>query len=379
MYDVLIKGGRVIDPSQALDQIADVAFENGKVADLAPAIPAEQARRVVDATDRVVTPGLIDLHTHVYWGGTSLGIDADTIARRSGTTTFVDAGSSGPGNFLGFRRHVIERSKARILAYLNISFAGIYAFSEDVMIGECVDIRLCEPREVVRVAREHVDLMVGVKVRIGKIASGNNGVGPLDLARQAADELQLPIMTHLDHPPPTHAEVMPRLQKGDVLTHCFRPFPNAPIVGEHDIRAEVKAARERGVVFDIGHGKGSFGFATAKAMLSEGFRPDVISSDVHTLCIDGPAFDVLVTMSKFVCLGLPLDDVIRAATVAPAAAINRPELGTLRPGSPGDAAVLEQRHGSFDYVDVVGETMTGDQRLFCDGIVVGGQWWPNEG
>ena len=128
-------------------------------------------------------PGLIDLHTHVYWGGTSLGVDADAFARRSGTTTFIDAGSAGPGNFLGFRRHVMERSRARILAYLNISFAGIFGFSRNVMVGECRDIMLCDAREAVASAREHRDRIVGMKVRVGRIASGSNGVAPLDIAQ----------------------------------------------------------------------------------------------------------------------------------------------------------------------------------------------------
>jgi dihydroorotase len=377
MFDVLIKGGRVVDPGQGLDRVADLGFRDGKVRAIEPDLPADNARSLVDATDRIVTPGLIDLHTHVYWGGTSIGIEADSIARRSGTTTFIDAGTAGPANFLGFRRHVIEHSRARILAYLNISFAGIYAFSAKVMVGECADLRLCDPGEVVRVAAEHRDLMVGVKVRIGKTASDGQA-GPFHLARQAADELSLPLMTHLDMPPPTHEDVAPKLKKGDILTHCFRPFPNAPIIGEKQIRAEVKLARERGVVFDIGHGKGSFGFDTARAMLKEGFRPDVISSDVHTLCVDGPAHDLLVTMSKFLCLGLSLEEIVTMATVGPAAAINRPELGTLEVGSIGDASVLEQRQGSFDYEDATGQVMIGEQRLFCDGVVIGGQWWPNQ-
>ena len=376
MADLLIKGGRVLDPSQGIDGPADVLLADGRVAAVEPGIPADRARAVVDATDRLVVPGLIDLHTHVYWGGTSLGVDADALARQSGTTTFVDAGSAGAGNFLGFRRHVIERAKVRILAYLNISYAGIFGFSRNVMVGECSDIRLCDAREAVSAAREHLDLLVGMKVRVGRVAGGNSGVAPLDLALEAADALQLPVMTHIDFPPPSRREVVPRLRRGDVLTHCFRPFPNAPIGGDRAIRAEITAARERGVVFDIGHGMGSFDFDVARGMLAEGFVPDVISSDVHALCIDGPAFDLLVTMSKFLCLGLPLAEVIRLATSGPARAIGRDDLGTLRPGAVGDAAVLDLRRGAFDYVDVLGQTMTGDRRLFCDGVAIGGRWWP---
>ncbi|MGI9505816.1 MAG: amidohydrolase/deacetylase family metallohydrolase, partial [Geminicoccaceae bacterium] len=162
------------------------------------------------------------------------------------------------------------------------------------------------------------------------------------------------------------------------LTHCFRPFPNAPIISEREIKAEVLAARKRGVVFDIGHGMGSFSYDTAQAMMREGFMPDVISSDVHSLCVDGPAYDLLVTMSKFVCLDMPLPDIIKAATFAPAAAINHPDLGTLTPGTIGDASILELRKGRFDYVDSTGKPMAGDRRLFCDGVIIDGIWWPND-
>ncbi len=376
--DVLIKGGRVVDPGQDIDRVADVAFADGKVLRIDDDIVPDNTKSLVDATGKIVTPGLIDLHTHVYWGGTSIGIEADGIARRAGTTTFVDAGTAGPANFLGFRRHVIEHSRARILAFMNISFAGIYAFSAKVMVGECDDIRLCDPAEVVRVTRDHLDLAVGVKVRVGKIASGADAA-PYGLARIAADELSLPVMTHLDLPPPTHADVVPTMKPGDILTHCFRPFPNAPIISESQIKEEVLAARERGVVFDIGHGMGSFSYDTARAMMREGFMPDVISSDVHSLCVDGPAYDLLVTLSKFVCLDMPLLEIIRAATVAPAAAINRPELGTLTPGTVGDASLLELRQGRFDYVDSTGKSVAGDRKLFCDGVVIDGAWWPNDG
>jgi len=379
MLDLVIRRGRIVDPSQGLDRVADIGFADGKVAAIEPDLPTDQAREVVDARDRIVVPGLIDLHSHVYWGGTSLGVDADRLARRCGATTFVDAGSAGPGNFLGFREHVIERSRVRILAYLNVSFAGIFAFSRAVMVGENLDIRLCDAREALASAREHLDLLIGMKVRVGRITSGGNGVGPLDVAIEVADELQRPVMAHLDHPPPSRRQVVDRLRRGDVLTHCFRPFPNAPIRAGGPIHPEILAARERGVVFDIGHGQGSFGFETTRGMLAAGFMPDVISSDVHALCIDGPAYDLLVTMSKFVSLGVPLEEVIRAATASPATVIGRPELGTLRPGAVGDAALLELRHGQFDFVDVLGQPMTGEQRLFCHGVAIAGRWWGPDG
>ncbi|WP_035485044.1 amidohydrolase/deacetylase family metallohydrolase [Geminicoccus roseus] len=378
MLDLVLKGGRVLDPGRGVDLSADVGFRDGKVAAVEPSIPKDAAREVVDAAGLVVTPGLIDLHTHVYWGGTSLGVDADAIALRGGITTFVDAGSAGAGNFHGFRRHVIERSNSRILCYLNISFAGIYGFSKNVMVGECSDIRLCDAREAVACGKEHADLIVGMKVRIGRLAGGTSGVAPLDIALEAADRLQLPCMTHLDYPPPGRFEVIPRLRPGDVLTHCYKPFPNDIRQGDGHVRADIKAARARGVVFDIGHGMGALDYEVARAMIAEGFLPDTISSDVHTLCVDGPAFDLLRTLSKFLCLGMTLEQVVTAATSAPAAAIGRPELGSLAVGAIGDATVLQERAGSFDYVDSLGRTMTGDRRLFCRGLVRSGIWTANE-
>lgn len=375
MYDLVLRGGRLIDPAQALDAMLDIAFADGKVARIADHIDND-AVASRDVSGLIVAPGLIDLHTHVYWGGTSIGVDAAMIAGRGGTTTLVDAGSAGPGNFLGFRHHVIERSPVRILAYLNISFPGIFAYSGPVMVGECVDMRLLDLNECVRVINAHRDLIVGVKVRVGRIASGANGVAPLDMALDVAAETGLPVMAHLDNPPPSRRDVLSRLRPGDVLTHCFKPFPNTPLRADGDIWEEVLGARERGVIFDLGHGAASFGFRVAKGMLAKGFVPDVISSDVHVLNVDGPVFDLLATLSKFHCLGLDLPTVLRAATSAPAAALRRPELGTLKPGSAGDATVLSIETGRFEYRDCVGETLHGERRLTCRGIVRGGAWSP---
>ena len=165
------------------------------------------------------------------------------------------------------------------------------------------------------------------------------------------------------------------MRPGDVLTHCFRPFPNAPATPQGTVGRGVREARERGVLFDIGHGKGSFAFKTARAMLANGFLPDTISSDVHQLSIDGPAFDLVTTMSKFLCMGVELAEVVRRATVNPAMAVRRPELGSLKPGSVGDATVLSVAEGAFDYVDVVGEVMVGDRKIVSEGVVIGGRWW----
>jgi dihydroorotase len=370
--DLVLRGGRVIDPSQDLDRVTDVAFAGGKVAAVGDGLAGDRVR---DVSGFIVTPGLIDLHTHVYWGGTSLGIDAEEYARLSSVTTCVDTGSAGPGNFAGFRRHVIDQSAIRILVYLNVSFVGIYAFSNRVMVGESADMRLMAARDAVEVVDANKDVIIGIKVRLGRIASGSSGIAPLDIALRVADETGLPMMVHIDEPPPTYEAVVERLRPGDVLTHCYRPFPNAPVDGKGQVRPEVLAARDRGVIFDIGHGKGSFSWKTARAMMAAGFPPDVISSDVHQLCINGPAYDQVTTMSKFLCLGMSLNDVIARSTVAPARALQRPELGSLRPGRVGDATILSVQEGEFRLEDVLGEFATGSQKIVSEGVVVGGRWW----
>jgi dihydroorotase len=374
-FDLILRGGRVVDPSQKIDAVMDVAFAGGKVAMLGNELKADPATDVRNVSGAIVTPGLIDLHTHVYWGGTSLGIDAEEFCRTSGVTTAIDTGSAGPGNFAGFRKHVIEPCQVRILAYLHVSHAGIFGFSDLVMVGESEELRLMNPIDAVKVAEANRDVIVGIKVRVGRHSSGTSGVVPLQMALEVAEEVGMPLMAHIDHPPPSYEEVIARLRPGDVLTHAFRPFPNTPATAQGTVKKSVLEARERGVLFDIGHGKGSFAFKTARAMLANGFYPDTISSDVHALCINGPAFDQVTTMSKFLCMGMSLPAVVAASTVNAAMALRRPELGSLKVGSVGDATVISIKQGEFDYVDVVGEHLTGDRKIASEGVVIGGRWW----
>jgi dihydroorotase len=375
-HDLILRGARVIDPSQNIDRVTDVRFTGGLVAAIGDRLVPDAATEVRDLRGKIVTPGLIDLHTHVYWGGTSIGVDAVELARTSATATFVDAGTAGPGNFAGFRKHVIEPAMpVRILPLLNLSFAGIFAFSNSVMVGECEDPRLLDLRECVRVAQENADLIVGIKVRVGRGASGNSGAAPLDMALEVAEATGLPLMAHLDHPPPSRLDVMGRMRKGDILTHCFRPFPNAPSLPGGGVRPEVVAARERGVIFDIGHGGGSCGFDTSRAMLAAGFKPDVISSDVHILSIKGPAFDLLHTLGKFHALGMTLPEVVACATVNAARAIRKPELGTLKPGALGEASIFEVVHEPTAYRDVLGQVIHAEQGFAARGLVLNGRWW----
>mgnify|MGYP001199876710 CR=1 FL=1 len=369
--ELVLAGGQVLDPGTAIDGIADIGFRNGSVAgvgDLA-------TRRRLDVSDCLVIPGMIDFHAHVYRGGTALGVDADTIARRSGTTTWVDAGSAGAGNLEGLREHVVAHVETRVLAFLHIAYPGIFAFSREVMVGESSDLRLLDPAACARAALRHPDLVRGIKVRVGARTSGAHGLLPLQLALEAAELAGLPLMCHVDEPPPRLEDAVALLRPGDVLTHCFRPAPNAPALPDGRVRDGVLAARERGVTFDVGHGMGSFAFATAEAMLAAGFAPDVISSDVHSLCVDGPAFDNLMTMSKLLELGMPLTEIVRAVTATPARLLRRPDLGTFAAGAAGDATVLEVEEGQFTATDAAGAARTLRRRLRLRAMVIGGRLW----
>jgi len=376
-FDLLIRGGRVIDPATGQDGTADLGVTGGRITASQPGLPDDNARAVIDAGGCLVTPGLIDLHAHVYWGGTSLGVDPDAMAAPSGVTTFVDAGSAGAGNFMGFRAHVIAPSRVRVLAFVNIAFPGIFGFSGRVMVGECGIPALLDPVEAAACLAEHADIAIGVKVRTGAIAGAGTDILPLVRAIETAERAGLPVMAHIDKPPPGRAAVLERLRRGDVLTHCYRPAPNAPTDEEGRVLAEMEAARARGVLFDIGHGMGSFSFDVARAMLAQGFPPDVISSDLHLFCANGPAFDLAVCLSKFRALGLGLMETIAAATTRPAEWLGRPELGTLAAGTPADIALFREEPGEVTLTDSTGRAETGTARLVPQGIVAGGRWIAN--
>jgi dihydroorotase len=376
-YDLLLKGGHVIDPASGRDGTFDVAFKDGKVAAVAERISDGEAKETRSAAGFHVVPGLIDLHAHVYWGGTFYGVQPDKVGHASGMTTAVDAGSAGAGNFRGLVETLQSCTNVRILGFINLSFPGIYTDLRAVNVGEAEELRHLNVPHVVKALKAWPDKAVGIKIRVGRSTTGALGAMPLHLAINASEHADnAPVMVHVGaEMPPRLEDILDPLRKGDIVTHCYTPKMNKPLTTKGQLRDCMVAGRERGVIMDVGHGAGSFGFDVCRAMLELGFAPDVISSDVHLYSADGPAYDVLVTMSKFLCLGLPLVEVIRGATAAPAAAIRRTDIGSLKPGMAGDAVLLEITKGPVVYVDSIGGEMKADQRLVPRGIVLHGKWW----
>ncbi len=371
-YDLVLKGGRVLDERNGVDAVLDVAIKAGRIAAVGHDL-AVRATKVEDASGSIVAPGLIDIHTHVYHKATSLSVDPGFISRRSATTTLVDAGSAGAGNYDGFRDYVMAHSPYRIFAFLNISFPGIFGFDKGVSIGEATLRHMLPVDRCVAKIEANRDRIIGVKVRIGGPVTGELGLGALELALEAANEVGLPLMTHIGTAPPSYADVVSMLRPGDILTHCFRPSPNCALGEDGKVLREVREARERGVLFDIAHGMGAFGYETVEGALADGFLPDLISSDVHVIAVEGPGYDLLHTMSKLLNCGLSLPQVIGMSTSRPALAIRRPELGHLGVGAAADITVLRQVDSNYVFEDVVGTTRQGSTLLQPVAVYLGGK------
>ena len=371
-YDLVLKGGRVLDERNGVDGLLDVAISRGRIAAVAKDIdPAGSKVRYVKGT--VVVPGLIDIHTHVYHKATSLSVDPNMIARRSAMTGMVDAGSAGAGNYDGFRDYVMAASPYRIYAFLNISFPGIFGFDKGVSIGEATLAHMLPVDRCVAKIEANRDRLIGVKVRIGGPVTGEFGLGALELALEAANAVNLPLMTHIGTAPPSYADVVSMLRPGDILTHCYRPDPNSALGDDGEIIPEIRAARERGVLFDIAHGMGAFGYKSAEAALSQGFPPDLISSDVHVIAVEGPGYDLLHTMSKLLNCGLSLPDVVGMASNRPALAIQRSEHGHIGVGALADISVLREVDSDFVFTDVVGTQRQGKTLLQPVACYLGGR------
>ena len=345
-YDLLVRNGELIDPGQSLRGRYDVAVRDGRIAAVAPQISPATAAQTLDVTGLYVTPGLVDLHAHVYVGTTRLAVEADALASRSGTTTMVDCGSAGAATFAGFRRFVAEPATCRLLSFLNISVLGLVVETE-CAYGPYVDVP-----QAVETIEANRDLIVGIKVRAGGGAAGNDPVQVVALAKEAAIDAQVPVIVHIAPPPPPLRHTLAALERGDIVTHAFRGPGTRLLDGAGTLRPETTAARKRGVLFDIGHGAGSFSWQTAEQLLALGWPPDTISTDIHQTNINGPVYDLPTTLSKLLNLGMSLDDVIRCATIRPAQAIGRDdEFGSLQVGMSGDIAVFGLLEGSFTFTD----------------------------
>jgi dihydroorotase len=372
-HDLVVAGGHVLCPATGLDRIADVALDGGCIAEVGAGL---EGRERVDAEGLLVVPGLIDLHVHVYEGVSHYGIDADRYLLRRGTTTGVDVGSAGAQTFPGLRRMVVDRAQTRIYAYLHIAVEGMIS----VLVGELEDIRWASVEQCVRIAEANRDVIAGVKLRAGHQMVGDDPRPALALALAAADALALPLMVHVIDMRMPLPELLPQLRPNDVVTHCYHGNEGGLLDDDGQVWPEAFAARERGVLFDVGHGVGSFTWRVARAALAQGFPPDTISSDIHAHNHAGPVHDLPRTLSKLLHLGLPLADVVAAATArvgAHLAHLAPAGLGTLAPGAPGDLTLLELQRGRFELVD--GEhRLSGnvsehaDQRLVARSVVRAG-------
>lgn len=371
-FDIVLRGGRVLDERNGIDGVLDVAIKAGRIAAVGKDL-ATAGAKVEDVSGSIVAPGLIDIHTHVYHKATSLSVDPGFIARRSACTTLVDAGSAGAGNYDGFRDYVMIHSPYRIFAFLNISFPGIFGFDKGVSIGEATLRSMLPVDKCVAKVEANRDRIIGVKVRIGGPVTGELGLGALEMALEAANALNLPLMTHIGTAPPSYADVVDMLRPGDILTHCYRPDPNSAIGPDGKVIDAVLKARQRGVLFDIAHGMGAFGYDSAEAALNDGFKPDVISSDVHVIAVEGPGYDLLHTMSKLLNCGLSLPEVIGMSANRPALAIQKPELGHLGVGAVADITVLKQYDSNYVFQDVVGKRRQGSSLLQPVSVYLGGK------
>ncbi|MBI3684508.1 MAG: amidohydrolase/deacetylase family metallohydrolase [Acidobacteria bacterium] len=377
-FDLLIRRGRVIDPSREFSAEADVAIRSGRVASIAAGLDPAQARQVLDARGMIVTPGLVDLHVHVYDGVAPLGIPADPNCIAKGVTTVLDAGSAGAHTFPGFRQYVIRIVETRVYALLNISVVGQATLSTDNPHGELLDLRYANPKLAIRTIEQNRDVILGVKIRLSKNIAGENDLRALGLAREAADAVGLPLMVHIGGTHSTVAEIVSRLKKGDVITHSFRGGDGGILDGRDRVLPEVRKAVERGVLLDVGHGAGSFSFRTAEKTFPQGVLPGTISSDVHQFNVNGPVFDLATTLSKFLHLGLSLEEVIRRATSNPAKAFAFPSgTGSLAPGGTADVSVFELREGRWEFVDALGDRRTGKLKLIPMATVKGGRLYGN--
>jgi dihydroorotase len=340
---LILRGGHVLDPSQGINEVLDVAVEGRTIVGMGDGLVVPDEVREIDVRGKYVCPGLVDLHGHWYQGS-AFGIDPG-ICLSHGVTTVVDAGTSGFVNFGEFRRNQINRSQIEVLAFLNISALGI----PTTLNGESEDLRLIRPKETAEILAQNSDVALGIKFREGNMC-GHNATKAFECAMEAAKFADLPVMVHVGTGSHT-ASVLKRLRPGDILTHCFQGR-GEPIVSQEGLLREALSAKQQGVIFDVGHGCGSFSWDVARKSFEHYFYPDTISTDLHRFSVERWALGMPTTMSKFLHLGMSLEDVILKSTWVPAQVIGRSgQLGTLKVGTVADIFVFELEQGEFLFED----------------------------
>jgi dihydroorotase len=369
-FDLVIKGGEVLDPSQKLRGIRDIGIRYGVVEAVEPSIPAERALRVLDAGGRLVTPGLIDLHAHTYPYGSAIGIPADELVPYQGTATVVSAGDAGANNFAAFRRFVVPHTRTRMYAFVHIANIGLTGFP----VAELFNISYADPAVAAKCLVENADIVLGVKVRMSENVIAKHGIEPLKRAISACEMAGTKgkVMCHIGGVQTRElmSDILNTLRAGDILTHSFSGAPNdagqfTNIVQDGKLLPAALSAKKRGVVFDVGHGGGSFDYTIAEAAIAQGVGPDTISSDIHVFSGNTSGMPYLTwVMSKFLNMGFTLEQVVAMTTINPARVINKlPKLGTLQPGAPADVSILEIVEGPVKFVDTRNNTREGKVHL----------------
>lgn len=361
MFDLVLKGGTLLDPGQGLSGSADVGVRDGVVSEVGPQVDERGADRTLDVEGCIVTPGLIDIHAHVYHGGTSVGARPDDICPPSGVTTVVDGGSSGSDNFAGFRDAVARLADTRTLSFVNLSRIGLVGLEAG---GELMNSAYADPEGTKRVLTEHPELGVGIKLRLSRQVMGGPCLPPLEQAINVSREIGKPLHLHIGDSVESMTEILPRLSSGDMVTHYQTPKPNGLLGDDGNVLAAALDAKSRGVLFDCGHGRTHFSFDVAAALIEGGLPPDTISSDLSLRSYPDLAPGLLTVMNKWLALGLSIDEVISATTWRAAGALQKQDsLGSLRVGNAADVAVFASEEGEFGYSDALGQTRTITRRL----------------
>ena len=372
-YDLVIKNGLLFDSELKIIKNSDLAIKDNLIVSISSSIDTDDATEFIDISNRYVLPGLIDLHVHVWWGVAHLSVEVDKTSLGRGVPVVVDAGSSGSNTVDGFKRYVIDQSESKILAFLNISGMG----QLDNDIGELEDIRWARVSEAVTAAKSHKDFIVGIKVRLSNHIAGANDLIALERSLEAAEHLEMPLMIHIGDTKHSLDSIIGKLRKGDVVTHSFHGRKKGIIDNNGKVIDVVRDARSRGVNFDVGHGAGSFSFDIAEKALEDGFPPDTISSDLHKYNINSPVFDLATTMSKYLHMGLSLEEVFSMSTISPARILNISEnFGILKENTEANISVLKEKKGSFNFRDAMGGERLGTKRLVPDLLVWGGKIHP---